>query len=142
VGLGCRVSSSTKIAILLCLWKGKSNKCQSHDIDNPTAGDQGRVNIMVARGLLVESNNPTWLYGTAVEHAILYQYQFYNASNIIAGMIQTESSYFQGANGIEPPAPYGSQLGKFPGDPTWSVDQCVTGAAGKRDIEVPAMNKC
>lgn len=45
--------------------------------------------------MLVESIAPTWLYGTASEHATFYQYTFYNAKNIIAGEIQTESPYYQ-----------------------------------------------
>lgn len=55
------------------------------DIDDAS---NAMVNVFVARGLLVESTAPSWYYGTAVEHATFYQYQFQEASNIVAGMIQ------------------------------------------------------
>lgn len=41
-----------------------------HDIDDPT---NAQVTIAVGRGILLESPGPTWLYGTASEHAMLYQ---------------------------------------------------------------------
>jgi hypothetical protein len=64
-----------------------------HDLDVPS---QDRINVFVGRGLLVENTDgPIWLWGGAVEHATLYQYNFYRASNIFAGHIQTESPYYQ-----------------------------------------------
>ncbi|KAK4238373.1 glucan 1,3-beta-glucosidase [Achaetomium macrosporum] len=64
-----------------------------HDLDVPS---QDRINVFVGRGLLVEqTDGPVWLWGGAVEHATLYQYNFYRASNIFAGHIQTESPYYQ-----------------------------------------------
>lgn len=36
------------------------------------------------------------MYGTASEHELLYQYSLVGARNVILGMIQTESPYFQG----------------------------------------------
>jgi len=36
-----------------------------------------------------------WLYGTAVEHHAIYQYQFANTQNIFMGHIQTETAYYQ-----------------------------------------------
>jgi glucan 1,3-beta-glucosidase len=48
------------------------------------------------RGFLFESQNgPIWLYGTAAEHSVLYDYQFSHASNIFMGAIQHETAYFQ-----------------------------------------------
>lgn len=38
-----------------------------------------------SRGVLVESTAPTWLYGTVSEQAQLYQYNFYEASDVYAG---------------------------------------------------------
>ncbi|KAF3162705.1 hypothetical protein TWF788_001795 [Orbilia oligospora] len=38
---------------------------------------------------------PSWFYGTASEHSVLYQYQLQGAKNIFMGLIQTESPYFQ-----------------------------------------------
>jgi hypothetical protein len=65
-----------------------------HDLDDAQLSNDNNtmpmVNIFVARGFLVESKKPTWLYGTAAEHAITYQYEFHKARNVMAGMIQTE----------------------------------------------------
>lgn len=46
-----------------------------------------QLSVYVARGILVESQMPTWLYGTASEHSTYYQYSFYKAANIHGGMI-------------------------------------------------------
>ncbi|KAK4233336.1 glycoside hydrolase family 55 protein [Achaetomium macrosporum] len=70
-----------------------------HDLDNQPAGTNttgaGQIDIYTGRGLLVESQGPVWLYGTASEHNIFYQYQFSGASNIYSGHMQTETPYFQ-----------------------------------------------
>ena len=48
------------------------------------------------RGFLFESENgPLWLWGTAAEHSVLYNYQFSHASNVFMGVIQQETAYFQ-----------------------------------------------
>jgi hypothetical protein len=83
-----------------------------------------QTSIYVARGLLVESRQATWLYGTSSEHAVFYQYAFQGAKNVIAGMIQTESPYFQ-PNPM-PPSPYQDTVGKFPGDPVYSRSSQVS----------------
>lgn len=49
---------------------------------------------------------------------MFYQYNFHSASNIYAGMIQTESPYFQPTP--QPPAPFAKVVGKFPGDPDYT----------------------
>lgn len=41
-----------------------------HDIDDAT---NTQVTIAVGRGILIESEGPTWLIGTASEHSMLYQ---------------------------------------------------------------------
>jgi len=61
-----------------------------HDIDY-----QSQVNIYNARGLLCESQGPVWMYGTAMEHNLYYQYNFNGAKNVFMGAIQTETPYFQ-----------------------------------------------
>jgi hypothetical protein len=68
----------------------------------------------------VESQEPTWLYGTASEHSVFYQYNFNKAKNVFAGMIQTESPYYQPTP--KAPAPFEKNVGKFPGDPKYSCD--------------------
>ncbi|KAI2907774.1 CAZyme family GH55 [Aspergillus niger] len=84
-----------------------------HDLD---LQDQAQIDVYSARGLLVESQGPTWLYGTASEHNVLYQYQVSQARDLYMGMIQTESPYFQNV----PPAPSPFSPGLFPNDPTFS----------------------
>lgn len=63
-----------------------------HELDLP---DENQINIYNGRGLLVESTKPTWLWGTASEHNVLYNYQFQNAANVYMTVIQTETAYFQ-----------------------------------------------
>ena len=64
-----------------------------HDIDDAT---NTQITIFSGRGLLIESTVGTfWLYGTAVEHHVLYQYQLVNTQNIFMGVIQTETPYYQ-----------------------------------------------
>lgn len=66
--------------------------------------------------------NHNRLYGTASEHSVFYQYNFHSASNIYAGMLQTESPYYQPTP--PPPAPFANVVGKFPGDPDYT---CAAG---------------
>lgn len=47
-----------------------------------------------------------------------YQYNFNKARNIFAGMVQTESPYYQ--PNPKPPAPFAKAVGRFPGDPDYS----------------------
>ncbi|PKX93882.1 exo-beta-1,3-glucanase Exg0 [Aspergillus novofumigatus IBT 16806] len=49
-----------------------------HELD---LADHNQINIYNGRGVLVESNGPVWLYGTASEHHQLYNYQVANAQN-------------------------------------------------------------
>ncbi|KUJ07893.1 pectin lyase-like protein [Mollisia scopiformis] len=96
-----------------------------HDLDdadlNNANNTMTQVSVYVARGILIESRKPTWLYGTASEHSAFYQYSFYKAKEIYAGMIQTESPYYQ--PNPRPPAPFNSLTKIFPGDPSfeWAV---------------------
>jgi glucan 1,3-beta-glucosidase len=63
-----------------------------HELDRT---DHNQVNIFNGRGILIESQNPIWLYGTASEHSVLYQYQLNNASNVYMSVIQSETPYYQ-----------------------------------------------
>jgi glucan 1,3-beta-glucosidase len=63
-----------------------------HELD---LGDHNQINIFNGRGMLFESQNPVWLYGSASEHSVLYQYQLNNASNIYMSVIQSETPYYQ-----------------------------------------------
>ncbi|EGO56022.1 hypothetical protein NEUTE1DRAFT_117997 [Neurospora tetrasperma FGSC 2508] len=97
-----------------------------HMLDDPdlVSGNNSMVqtSVYVARGFLIESTKPTWLYGTASEHAVFYQYNFHKAANIYAGMLQTESPYFQPTP--PPPAPFAAVVGLLPGDPEYT---CAAG---------------
>lgn len=95
-------------------------------------------NIASGRGMLVESTKATWLTGTAFEHNTLYNYNFHNAQNVYAGMMQTETAYWQGQGSMRnAPDPW-VPLPAF-GDPDWSwcsspTDQkCRMGLAANVD---------
>ncbi|KAJ5552813.1 pectin lyase-like protein [Penicillium frequentans] len=95
-----------------------------HDLD---ASDEAQIDVFSGRGILIESQGPTWLYGTASEHNVLYQYQLSSAKDVVMGMIQTESPYFQSY----PDAPLPIVTGGFPNDPHFdnckvlSLDTCA-----------------
>ncbi|KAF2125602.1 glycoside hydrolase family 55 protein [Dothidotthia symphoricarpi CBS 119687] len=94
-----------------------------HDIDAPLGSaltsTSASLNIFSGRGMLIESKGPTWLYGTASEHNVLYQYELSGAENIYMGHLQTETPYFQPAPNALQPFP----IGKFPADPNFK--DCV-----------------
>jgi glucan 1,3-beta-glucosidase len=63
-----------------------------HELDQE---DHSQIDIYNGRGMLVESQGPVWLVGTASEHSQLSQYQFQGAKDIWYGAIQTETPYYQ-----------------------------------------------
>ena len=87
-----------------------------HMIDDPDLEDANNSmvqnSVHAARGSLIENTASVWLYATASEHAVYYQYNFHNASNIFTTMIQSESSSYQ--------PKFTSAVGKFPGDPDYT----------------------
>lgn len=72
-----------------------------HELD---LGDHNQINIFNGRGVFVDTTEgPVWMYGTASEHSVLYNYQVVNSSNVYMAAIQTESPYFQSnPNAITP----------------------------------------
>ncbi|KAI0118701.1 glycoside hydrolase family 55 protein [Nemania sp. FL0031] len=64
-----------------------------HELDRD---DHNQLNIYNGRGVLIESQKPVWLWGTASEHSVLYNYQIANAKNTFIGLAQTETAYMQG----------------------------------------------
>lgn len=65
-----------------------------HDIED--GNNNAQITVYAGRGLLVESRNgPNWIVASGVEHHQRYQYQFYRASNVFMGQIQTETAYYQ-----------------------------------------------
>ncbi|KAJ5091394.1 Exo-1,3-beta-D-glucanase [Penicillium alfredii] len=63
-----------------------------HELDR---SDHSQINVFTGRGVLIESQNPVWLWGTASEHHQLYNFQVSNAQNVFMGLIQTETPYYQ-----------------------------------------------
>ncbi|KAL1641801.1 hypothetical protein SLS58_005841 [Diplodia intermedia] len=63
-----------------------------HELD---LSDHNQIDIYSARGVLLESQNPVWLWGTASEHSVMYNYQLVGAKNVFMGAIQTETPYYQ-----------------------------------------------
>ncbi|KAF6843019.1 LysM domain-containing protein [Colletotrichum musicola] len=83
---------------------------------------QTQIDIYVAQGVLIESTNPVWIYGTASEHCVLYQFQTVDAANIFMGIIQTESPYFQDTP--RAPAPFGNAPALYKSsDPNFDICQ-------------------
>ncbi|CAK7205467.1 hypothetical protein SEUCBS139899_008242 [Sporothrix eucalyptigena] len=96
-----------------------------HLIDDPDLNDANntmpQLSVYVARGMLIESREATWLYGTASEHSVYYQYNFNRAQNIFTTMIQSEAPYYQPMP--TPPVPFGGDVvGLFTGDPWFGGD--------------------
>ncbi|OQO05758.1 hypothetical protein B0A48_09852 [Cryoendolithus antarcticus] len=85
-----------------------------HDLDlsSPT-----QISIYSGRGVLIESQGPTWMWGTASEHSILYNYQFKDARAIFSGFMQSETPYFQPI----PSAPNPFSFNSAYDDPTFTV---------------------
>jgi hypothetical protein len=105
-------SLPTMIAVILIKIMQVWAWVADHDIDDEITNAQ--VNIFVARGMLVESQGPSWFYGTASEHSIMYQYQLYGAQTLYMSMIQTETPYMQ--PNPQAPAPF-TPSNIFPDDP-------------------------
>ncbi|KAF8595384.1 exo-beta-1,3-glucanase [Ceratobasidium sp. AG-I] len=73
-----------------------------HDLEDAT---ERQLDIYTGRGILSQSaNGPVWLIGTGSEHHVLYQYNIVNSKNVYAGLIQTETPYFQPSPA--PPSPF------------------------------------
>jgi hypothetical protein len=95
-GLGTNFFDSPDIQAMLMLQK----RVADHDIDAPPDGtttSSTQIDIYSGRGILIESQGPTWFYGTASEHSVLYQYQLLGPKNIWLGRkyIRVDRSLFQ-----------------------------------------------
>jgi hypothetical protein len=101
-----------------------------HDLDDLDLSNNNnamtQLSVYNARGFLIESRLSTWLYATASEHSVYYQYNFNKAKNVFAGMIQTETPYYQPVP--LPPNPFLDALGDFSSDLVINCsDNTVTG---------------
>lgn len=63
-----------------------------HELDRR---DFNQINLYNGRGVLINSQDAVWLWGTASEHNVLYNYQISNAKNVYMALIQTETPYYQ-----------------------------------------------
>ncbi|KAJ5385529.1 hypothetical protein N7517_003440 [Penicillium concentricum] len=93
-----------------------------HELD---LKDHNQINVYTGRGVLIESQNPVWLWGTSSEHHQLYNYQVSSAKNVFMGLIQTETPYYQSnPNSLTPFTPQKSW-----NDPDFS--NCTTNSCRK-----------
>lgn len=94
-----------------------------------------QISIYGARGMLIESQGPSWFYGSGSEHSVLYNYQLSGAKDIYMGHIQTETPYFQ----PNPIAPYPFDLAaSFVNDPDFSScngDESCAASWGLRVVD-------
>jgi glucan 1,3-beta-glucosidase len=63
-----------------------------HELD---LDDHNQINVYTGRGVLIESQDAVWLWGTSSEHHQLYNYQVSSAKNVFMGLIQSETPYYQ-----------------------------------------------
>lgn len=90
-----------------------------HELDLP---DHDQISIYNGRGMLIESQGPNWIYGSSVEHSMLYNYQVANAKDLYMGHIQSETAYMQSnPNALVPYPPLSSWS-----DPTFEECFAVT----------------
>lgn len=91
-----------------------------HELDLP---DHNQIDIYNGRGVLVESQDSVWMYGTSAEHSQLYNYQVTNAKNVFMALIQTETPYYQSnPNALTPFKPQSSW--SDPDFSTCTTDSC------------------
>ncbi|ETS76517.1 hypothetical protein PFICI_11904 [Pestalotiopsis fici W106-1] len=95
-----------------------------HELD---LEDHSQIDIYNGRGVLIESQNPVWFWGTASEHSQMYNYQITNARNVWMSVIQTETAYMQG--NPDATTPFTVNEGYFDPDFSTSCDGSSTNCA-------------
>ncbi|OBT90432.1 hypothetical protein VE02_00765 [Pseudogymnoascus sp. 03VT05] len=98
--------------------------------------------IATGRGVLVEATKGTWLVSSGSEHHWLYNYNFGQAENVFAGLLQTETPYNQGYEAtLTLPDPWTAEAAYHDPDYTWCAaddQKCRTALAinvdGGKDI--------
>lgn len=87
-----------------------------HDIEDPNLT---QITIYAGRGMLVESTaGNNILYGSSVEHHVLYEYSFVGTKDIVLGQLQTETAYYQPLPAAPAPFPLDARYN----DPEVGVD--------------------
>ncbi|EMC92403.1 glycoside hydrolase family 55 protein [Baudoinia panamericana UAMH 10762] len=85
-----------------------------HDMEDPL---NRQISVYNARGMLIQSQGPVWLWGTASEHSVMYNYQFDGVKALFAGFIQTETPYMQPYPLVPTPFQYNNAYD----DPTFTI---------------------
>ncbi|EGP90179.1 uncharacterized protein MYCGRDRAFT_10638, partial [Zymoseptoria tritici IPO323] len=96
-----------------------------HDLE---VANQTQISIYSARGTLIQSQGPVWLWGSASEHSVLYNYQIDGAEAVFGGFMQSETPYFQ-------PNPLATEpfaVDARYNDPTFGV--CPDGSTSSRGV--------
>ncbi|KAI0810214.1 pectate lyase superfamily protein-domain-containing protein [Xylaria sp. FL0064] len=117
------------------VWAWVADHDNDESLYNNPDTTANQISIYGARGMLIESQGPSWFYGTGSEHSVMYNYQLSGAKNIFMGHIQTETPYYQ----PEPIAPAPFNVAKsFPNDPDFSGcegDTACAAAWGMRVVD-------
>lgn len=85
-----------------------------HDLE---VNNQTQISIYSARGALIQSQGAVWLWGSASEHSVIYNYQFDGVKAVFGGFMQTETPYFQPGPLVPAPFTYNTAYG----DPTFTI---------------------
>ena len=102
------------------VWAWVADHDNDASIVNQPDSSSTQISIFGARGMLIESEGPSWFYGGGSEHCVLYNYLISGAESVYMGHIQTESPYYQ--PNPHPPEPFraAASLAGFPNDPDFS----------------------
>lgn len=104
---------------MLILAQNPGNANAKESMSGVPEGAGTNVNIYGGRGILIQSQGPTWFWASAAEHSELYNYQLLNASTLFMSHMQTESPYYQPEPSIGHFA-YAPNSGGFSNDPTFA----------------------
>lgn len=85
-----------------------------HDLE---VNNQTQISIYSGRGTLIQSQGPVWLWGSASEHSIIYNYQIDGAKAVFGGFMQSETPYFQPNPLVPTPFSFNSAYD----DPTFTI---------------------
>ncbi|KAL7943683.1 hypothetical protein V8C42DRAFT_358931 [Trichoderma barbatum] len=99
------------------VWAWVADHDNDQSIFNQPDSTITQISIFGARGMMIESQGPSWFYSSGSEHSVLYNYLLSGAKSIYMGHIQTESPYFQPVPGA--PEPFAAAA-SFPNDPDFS----------------------
>ncbi|ETS73390.1 hypothetical protein PFICI_14995 [Pestalotiopsis fici W106-1] len=101
------------------VWAWVADHDNDKSIYNQPDSSSTQISIFGARGMLIESEGPSWFLGGGSEHSLLYNYLLSGAKSVYMGHLQTESPYYQPNPG--PPAPFrAASAAIFPNDPDFS----------------------